>query len=1030
MTENSRPTVEGKPEHADTPSAATDDASQPILKWIWRSYLRTALVPLICIELVFLAIYIGSHHVSTSRILDSFGQSIETEFHILANREASVLSERLSSVGKQARVFAAQTARVLSTPCLADPQERSRLRLSPDGILYSSDGERGEAALFYSGILPIGETEWNKAVCSARLDPLMRDIQQVEPLVDQIYVNTWDSMNRIYPYFDVLDQYTPKMDIPSFNFYYEADSDHNPGREEVWTDVYLDPAGGGWMASVIAPAYVADRLEAVVGLDITVGTFIKQVLSMKPPFDAYGMLLDRNGVILALPEYASADWDVRPLMVATDGKRITQDPLSDPADNLFARGTAQTFTDTLRAESSGVVATTLKGTEKLVSWARVTGTGWTFLMVANRADVFGEVLSLDSLFTSIGYLMAAGLLVFYLGFLVTLYIRARGMSRQLAGPLSRLNTMIRGIASGVYFQEAPTFQVQELDETGREIVAMGDRLGRANEELITNREELVRARDAAQTAARAKAEFLATMSHEIRTPMNAVIGMTGLLMESPLTGRQTEYTRTIQRSGEHLLGLINDILDFSRIDSGRMTLEERDFSLEHEIQSVISLCGVPASAKRLPISVRLDKALAPGYRGDATRLRQILVNLVGNAVKFTDSGGVRIEAEPAWERDNLHHLIIKVIDTGTGIPSNRLEDLFSAFQQLDGSTTRRHGGTGLGMAISRRLARLMGGDIRIRSTPGEGSTFILEIPLAPLDHVPHSGAEDRSSMHPERDDATPTRPLRILLAEDILENQILAQAILEKLGHVVTLAGDGRQALERLGSDGPFDVILMDIQMPVMDGIEATRAIRDLPQNRLFPDGRPIATLPIIAFTADALPGDRERFLATGMNEHLPKPLSVKRLKNLLADVAANRPLGGSQLSVSSGTDLSRTERLLDPEALAQLRASLGEDYAIYLRAASESLRQRATALLPSLTRGDFQEAGRLLHGLKGTLAAFGLEADSALCARLRGDLAGGAGLAIRTEAEALAGRVLATANEVDRRLSHMPESQTTGPQA
>jgi signal transduction histidine kinase/DNA-binding NarL/FixJ family response regulator len=1022
MTENSRPTAEWNRESVDSARTAGRAGSLSLFKWIWRSYLRTALVPLIFIALIFLGVFIASHHISSSRTLDSFGHTVETEFHILAQKEAAVLSEQLSSVGRLTQILAAQSARVLNAPCLDNAQERGRLQLSPDGSLYSTNDSRGEAALFYSGIVPIGDAQWGKAICSAQLDPLMRDLKQANAQVDQIYVNTWDSMNRIYPYLDVLKQYPAKVDITTFNFYYEADEHNNPERKVTWTDAYLDPAGRGWMASAIAPAYVGDHLEAVAGLDITVGRFIDQILSLKSPFNAYGILLDRNGVVLALPDKARKDWNIAPLLAAGSEGPTSQDIVTDPTYNLFAQGTARSFIEALRTKTSGIEPVSLNGSDKMISWARVAETGWTFVLVADKANVFSEVLALESLFTSIGYFTALCFLVFYLGLLAFLYVRARSMSIYLAGPLSSLNGMIRGIASGSYFQEVPSFQVREIDETAREIVVMGNRLGQANKELIANREELIRARDTAQTAARAKSEFLATMSHEIRTPMNAVIGMTGLLMESPLNERQTEYARTIQRSGEHLLGLINDILDFSRIDAGRLILEERDFSLEHELQSVISLCGVPASAKRLPISIRMDPALAPGYRGDATRLRQILVNLVGNAVKFTDNGGVRIEAEPAWEKDNLHHLVLRVIDTGSGIPSNRLEDLFSAFQQLDGSATRRHGGTGLGLAISRRLARLMGGDIRVRSIPGEGSTFILEVPLAPLDHVPNLSIDERLSHQIEPDAPVPTRPLRILLAEDILENQILAQAILEKQGHSVTIAGDGRQALECILSGGPFDVILMDIQMPVMDGIETTQAIRDLPSDRLFPDGRPIASLPIIAFTADALPGDRERFLAAGMNEHLPKPLSVKRLRSLLADVAANRPLGDRR-APEGRHEPTRSEGLLDPEALAQLRASLGDDYPIYLRAASESLHQRATALVPALLREDFEEAGRLIHGLKGTLAAFGLETEAALCARLRGDLAGGAGLAIRVEAETLAERVLATVREVDRRLNHQPAS-------
>ncbi|VXC51162.1 Histidine kinase [Pseudomonas sp. 8Z] len=762
--------------------------------WIWRAFVQTALIPLILVETVLISVYLLTNASIRDAQVEHLRQTARNDLQAAASQEAALVQSELTHIARLTDTYAALNQKALSD---TQPIAPAQLAMTPSGVRHSQRDD-GSAASFYSSATPLARQDLVKVARLQQVDPFMRETLRSNPLIASIYFNSWDSYNRIYPWFDTPAQYPHDMVIPDYNFYYLADTKHNPQRQVVWTDVYLDPAGQGWMMSAIAPVLRGDFLEGVAGLDVTVNKLLEHIQQLSVPWSGYAVIISNDMNIMALPPAGERDFGLDELTSHSYDEAISSEQFKPEDFNLRKRADTNALAKAMEAQPNGVLAMPMDGQQKLVAWARIPSTNWHLLTVVGEDAIFHQTNDLASYYRNIGYILIAGLLLFYLVFFAIMWWRIRFFTERLRSPVNGIVGMLREIGQGNWRPRRPKTRISELESIIEDIEQMGQKLER-------NASQLQRASQEAQDASRAKTQFISSMSHELRTPLNAIQGFAQLMQMQGNSRRDGEpdYLEEILIASHHLNQLVGDILDWSSLQSDQPRLDLQPVDCVALMHECADLVAAQIQANGLSLNLQLPDTPLP-VMADPKRLRQVLLNLLSNAIKYTPTGSITLACSEHDQRVRL-----SVIDTGIGIAEQLQPLLFEPFQRL-GQENGSIQGTGIGLSLCKEYATLMNAEVGLTSVPGQGSQFWIEL------------AHYQAQQEPAQPIAHDTPACVYHGDNDILNRDIVSQALAD-----IDLQqfDDGARLLDALRRKRP-DLLLLSVDMHELDGREVLRAIQ------------------------------------------------------------------------------------------------------------------------------------------------------------------------------------------------------------
>lgn len=599
---------------------------------LWLSFVRAAVIPLLVIELGFLGIYWASSAVTHEENVEVIGTVSRGFLAELARQQASALAKELAGYSTATTLLAAQAGRALDGDFTPSPAERARHVFDRDGSIYSTH-DIGGAASFYSSATRPTRADLEQMLKLGALDPLMIDLHRTTPGLISLYFNSAHSYNRIYPYIDAGGQYPHDMDIPSYNFYYQADARHNPERKPVWTDAYVDPAGHGWMISSIAPVWQGRKLAGVVGLDIGLQAIVDRLKRMDLPWQAYALLVDRSGRIIALPPDGEKDLKIRELTVHAYDQAIRQDSFKPEAFDLTRRTDTAPLARAMRGQESGYAELQFDGPH-YASFATVPGPGWRLVVIAPAKVVNAPADTLLARLRLVGYAMGAALLLFYSGYFLFLMRRSRQLSAELSSPLAEISGMMKRIGEGEHRQAFAGTDVAELDALGRELVAMGNQLGDAHERIVAQELVLRAAYQRQKQANEQNSRLVQVMSHELRTPL-ALIDSAAQIIDRKAETIKPDDLRT---RSDRLRGAVRRIA--ALIDKLVLSLGAEGSGTPAEpvplaLQEVVDAAATALDPERI-VRRRTDAVIA---LADPEALRSAVSAVLDNALRYSGPGG-------------------------------------------------------------------------------------------------------------------------------------------------------------------------------------------------------------------------------------------------------------------------------------------------------------------------------------------------------------------------------------------------------
>lgn len=688
-------------------------------KILSNHFVKFSLIPILVVEVALIVLYFSINAYISSKNIQLLLKEAQSHSQVILKNEATIISDKLAEVSRMASILQFTHQNIMSNPKhFGLPFGEPKFDVAPNGVFYKTN--QVGSSLYYSSQTKITEVEKNKAIFTEAMDMSLKSVVDVNPNINAAYFNTWDNMNRLYPFIEkVYEQYASHIQMEDYNFYYLADLKHNPEKKPVWTSAYLDPAGNGWMLSCIVPIYNKDFLEGVTGLDITIDSFVKNILDRKLPYNANLFMIDKDGMIIAMPEKIESLLGLKELKehLYTDSILKT---ISKPEEfNILTNKSpfASHFKSLVENKMSFA---TLKIDDKeyLTLQQNIDETNWKLMILINKENIFSSIEYLKELSNKIGYAAIAFLLLFYVIFFYFLLKRINVFSDSITKPIIDLSNQTSQIS-------AKNTNVEILDTNVSEIYQLSSNFVSMINELNERTKRLYAAKIFAEEANKSKDDFLANMSHELKTPLNSINIISDVMMKNKsgnLDEKQIKNLEIVHKCGKDLLYLINDVLDLSKLDAKQNHLRITKINVKEFMTSIYEMFYAQTKAKNLKLIFEIDDRLDFIY-SDQEKIKQIVKNLLSNALKFTSQGKIEFLI-----KDDKNNIKILIKDEGIGIAQDKLEYIFDRFKQLDGSTTRKYGGTGLGLTICKELITLLNAHIKVTSEENKGSTFEVTIP--------------------------------------------------------------------------------------------------------------------------------------------------------------------------------------------------------------------------------------------------------------------------------------------------------------